>query len=327
MTSPALVRPQKVTFACLFIGMSSLILLFSIGSTLADWGSIELREQLAKLLTQKPFSGAGLELNDVLGWLRWVLMIGAALASSGIVFAIWTAKGHQASRVILTVMCALASLVFLTGGILGILPAAFAIGSGIYLWTPESRRWFAVTNGKAAPPAPEVAPVVASVSAPAPAPESPDTGQPAGTKPKAPRAVVVAGTLMIGGSALVAFVCGINAIGYLAAHQTYVGLIEDQPTLRDSGVLAELNMTAAQFARLIFIGCAISTVLAVAGIIAAAAMWQRRPSARIAAIVLSGLTLALSVVGFPVGLPWTAAAIAVIVCLSRSEAKAWFVRR
>ncbi len=336
MTSPALIRPQKVTFACLFVGFSSLIALTSIGSTLADWGSIEFREQIVRLIAQEPFSEAGFQINDVLGWLRWALMAGAAVATSGIIFAIWTAKGHQPSRIILTIMCAFASVLFLAGGLWGLLPAALAIGCGFYLWAPESRRWFAVKNGKTVPAqkattppstTPEFAP--SSVSPPpypseSTAPPMHNTASGSDSAPQRPKAALIASLITLAAAVPVALICAINAIAYLAAPDTYVNLINDQPLLRESGVLGDLGMTAASFARVIFAACLVGALLALAAIATAATLLRRSSGGRLTMLTLAGLTLAISIVGFPVGLPWTAAAIAVIVCLQRRDVKAWF---
>ena len=347
MTSPALIRPQKVTFACIFVGVSSLIMLVSIGSTLSNWGSIELREQIASLLADDPFRGAGLETGDVLGWLRWVLMAGAAVAAAGIILAIWTAKGHQPSRIILTVMCGLASLLFLAGGIWGILPAAFAIGCAFYLWSSEARVWFALKNGKALPvgsnpplgghafAAPPEAigsnrPEVGAPSVPAGSlayPAAADAPPLIAVQASRPKSVFVAALVAICASGLVALVCGVNAIAYLVAPDAYVTLLEDQPMLRDSGILDDLGMSVATFAKVIFAVCAAVTILVLAAIAAAFLVIRGSKAGRIALVVLSAITVVLSIVTFPVGLPWTAAAITVIVCLSRPAARAWFAAR
>ena len=346
MASSALIRPQKVTFACIFVGVSSLIMLFSIGSTLSNWGSIELREQITSLLADEPLRSAGLETGAVLGWLRWVLMAGAAVAATGIILAIWTAKGHQPSRIIVTVMCGFASLLFLAGGIWGILPAAFAIGCGFYLWSSESREWFAVKNGKASP-ARSILPLgghafaapdapagietpTASASEPAGSlayPAAADAPPLIGVQGSRPTPVLAAALVAVCASGLVALVCGVNAIAYLVAPDSYVTLLEDQPVLRDSGVLADLGMSVPTFAAVIFAVCAAITILSLAAIAAAILVIRGSKAGRIALIVLSAVTVALSIVTFPVGLPWTAAAITVIVCLLRPTARAWFAAR
>ncbi|MEO6471170.1 MAG: hypothetical protein ABIR57_04850 [Aeromicrobium sp.] len=88
MNAPALTRPPRVTTACLYVGLSCLILLFGAGSTLANWGSIEVQDQVRKVLAEEPFKTYGLEVTDVMGWLRWALIGAAAVAAAGIVFAV-----------------------------------------------------------------------------------------------------------------------------------------------------------------------------------------------------------------------------------------------
>lgn len=367
MTTSAAVRPQKVTFACLFVGISCLLLLISIGDQLSNWGSIELREQIAVTLSEEPLAGAGLEIDSVLTWLRWVLLLAAAITSTGIIFAVYTARGHQPSRIILTVMCGLASLVFIAGGVWGILPAAFAIGAGFYLWAPESRAWFAVKNGRT-PPETSKQPVAAmsgqgqgdadaSQNAAPSATDTPsaqesardpyaagpaigypgdgrsdaESGQsqlPARQSPEQsaaqrPTAVLVAGLITIVMSALVLVVCGVNAVVYFLSPSAYIEVIESEPMIQDT-IPAELDMTAATFAQIIAVVCAVLALLSVCAIVAAVMTLRRVPAGRIALIVLSAVAAVVSVFAFPVGLPWTAAAIAAIVVLTRSGAKAWF---
>lgn len=347
--------------ACLFVGVSCVILLFGVGSTLSDWGSIETREAVAKALSGGALSGVDLEVSEVLVWLRWVLMAAAAIASAGIIFAIYTAKGHQPSRIILTVLCGFASLLFLAGGLWGLLPAAFSIGCGFYLWSAESRRWFAVKNGKEIAESPRGAyadrtavsgggtdgsgtdasgdPFAshhggrghgnapeangAPVAYPAAAAERADVAL-SDRRRERPKSVLYACWATIGLSALVAFVCGVNAVAYLVSPDSYASLIEDQPLLRDSGVLEQLGTDVAGFAQLIGTVCAVATVLAVFGIASAIYALTGKPAGRMALLVISWITLAASVLAFPVGLPWTAAAIAVVVVLLRAENKSWF---
>ncbi|MBK5217993.1 MAG: hypothetical protein JJE02_10455 [Propionibacteriales bacterium] len=97
--------------------------------------------------------------------------------------------------------------------------------------------------------------------------------------------------------------------------------------LRDSGILDDLGMSVATFAKVIFAVCAAVTILVLAAIAAAFLVIRGSKAGRIALVVLSAITVVLSIVTFPVGLPWTAAAITVIVCLSRPAARAWFAAR
>ncbi|MDQ3157122.1 MAG: hypothetical protein M3Q98_10425 [Actinomycetota bacterium] len=332
MTSPALTRPPRVTTACLFVGFSCALLLFYVTSTLSDWGSIRVQDQIAEVLADDRLNPSGLKVDDVLGWLRWALLGAAAIAVSGIVFAIYTALGHQASRIILTIMCALGSLVFLAGGLFGILPAAFAIGCGIYLWTPDSRLWFDVKNGKALPPEVAAKPQVDPFATPVPPPmldrpaETAPQSQPvdAYTRTQRPKSVLGAGLIALIMSSMVAFVCGINAFFYLAAKSEYVRLLSENPLMQDT--VREIGMTPTELAQALFIGCAIAAVVALAAIAAAGATLAGNRTGRTLLVILAILTLPISVAAFPVGLMWTAGAIVTLVLLKRPESRLWFAR-
>ena len=340
MTSPALTRPPRVTTACLFVGLSCALLLFYVTSALSDWGSIRVQDQIAEVLAYDWLNQSGLKVDDVVGWLRWVLLGAAAVAVSGIVFAIYTALGHQASRIILTIMCGLGSLVFLSGGLFGILPAAFSIGCGIYLWTPDSRLWFDVKNGKARLPEAPAKPQIDPFATPVPPPvlerptetvaletraeQAPHPANDVNTRTQRPNSVLGAGLITLIMSSIVAIVCGINALAYLAAKSEYVRLLSENPLMRDT--VREMGMSPADLARALFIGCAIAATVALAAIAAAGATLAGNRSGRSVLVMLAILTLPISVAAFPVGLMWTAGAIATLVLLKRPESRRWFAR-
>lgn len=326
MTEPALMRPPRVTTACLFMGLTCAILLFMIGSMLSNWGSIEVQDQVRKALADEPLKGSGLSVAEVMGWLRWALMGAAAVISTGIVFAVYTARGHQASRIILTVMCGLSALVFLAGGLFGVLPGAFSIGCGIYLWTADSRRWFAIKNGKAVAPVVAPAPVadLPSSVAPVVASQAPADDAPAHRLPR-PGSILGAGLTALIMSALVAFVCGVNALGYVLAKDEYVRVITEHAMMKD--VVRQAGMTPAAFAHVVFVGCLIAAVVALLAVAAAGATLAGNRAGHIALLGLTILTLPVSVAVFPVGLVWTAAAVAVLVLLRRPESREWLGRR
>ncbi|MBW9214212.1 hypothetical protein KV102_05095 [Mumia sp. zg.B53] len=142
MANATTARPQKVTMACLAAGVASAIVLVSIVSTLSNWGSIEVREQIEDALAAGPADGA-ISVDQALGWLRGVLMGAGALSAAAIVLAIWTAKRHRGARIGLTVLAVLSSLAFLVAGAAGIVPALLGVMVVVFLWGRESRAWFA----------------------------------------------------------------------------------------------------------------------------------------------------------------------------------------
>ena len=311
------------------------MLLFYVTSTLSNWGSIEVQDQVKKVLATEPLKGSGLAITDVMSWLRWALMGAAAVAVAGIVFAIYTARGHQASRVILTVICGLASLVFLTGGVFGILPAAFSIGCGIYLWTADSRQWFAVKNGKAIlADKPRADPFADSVMAPVPEETGHETPHATAPQPSnyraapihapQPKAVLGAGLVALILSAMVAIVCGMNAVVYAVAPDEYVRLFRENPLMQDT--VRQAGMSPAELARALFIACSIALIFSLAAVAAAGATLAGKRVGRNALVGLTVVTVPISIVAFPVGLVWTAGLIVTLVLLRRPDSRAWFAR-
>jgi len=320
-----------VTTACLFVGLSCAMLLFYVSSTLSDWGSIRVQDQISEALADDRLNPTGLTVTDVMGWLRWALMGAAAVFVAGIVFAIYTARGHQASRVILTILCGLGSLVFLAGGLFGIIPAAFSIGCGIYLWTPDSRLWFDVKNGKVEAPEaaekPRVDPFATPVTPPVAETPVETTGPVApvvaGRAP-IPKPVLGAALIVLIMSSMVAMVCGINALAYLAARGEYVRLLSENPLMQDA--VRQLGMSPVDLARALFIGCATATAVALTAVAAAGATLAGKRTGRALLVMLTILTLPISIVAFPLGLMWTAGAIVTLVLLKRPESLAWFAK-
>ncbi|TNC50232.1 hypothetical protein [Mumia zhuanghuii] len=142
MANPTTARPQKVTMACLTAGVASVLVLISVLTTLSGWGSLEVREQVESTLDASPVTGT-LSVDQALGWLRIILMAAGALATASIVLAVWTAKRHRGARTGLTVVSLLSTVTFASMGASGIIPAILGVMVVIFLWSAESRAWFA----------------------------------------------------------------------------------------------------------------------------------------------------------------------------------------
>ncbi|WP_019144367.1 hypothetical protein [Aeromicrobium massiliense] len=344
MNAKPLPRPPKVTVACLFIGLTCAFMLLQFISTLSQWGSIELQEQVAEALDGPV--GVDLSVDTVLSWLRVLLNVLAAGAAAGIVLAVYAARGHQASRVLLTVTAALLALVFVSVGLLGLLPAAFAVGCAFYLWSPEARAWYAAKNGRvtaapaparpdpfAAPPAGATAESQRTAVAPAapPVPHQAHPGQPwqhapaAPTGPRRPQSVLTAAIVMLSSAGVVAGVAGLNALLYVVSPDEYVRLLQDQPLMADS--VRELDTTAETLARWMFIGCSILTVVSLLGALAGVLLLTRTKGARVFALVMCAVTFVIGLAAVPMGWPWAAAAALVVWWITRQDARAWLSSR
>lgn len=334
MTVPALERPPRVLTACLFAGALCLMLFFQVGWALTNWGSIAVQKEIHKALDGDALKRAGLQFDDVIGWLRWGLMALAVVAAIGVIFAIYTAMGHQASRIILTVICVLASVAFLGLGIFGLIPAAFSVWCATLLWTPEARRWFAFKNGKYV--APVAVPVEAIAAGGFETPRASATqsasGEPgyqaSATQPasptKMPRSVLTAGLIAGLGSALVGFICAINVLFYALSKRDYLNLMNESPLITDA--IKSTGRSAEQLASFIFLACSVCVVLALFGIVFAAATMLRQRWGRTGLLVLSVATALISLFVPPLGFVMTGLAVATFIFLRRPESHAWFVR-
>lgn len=335
-------RPQALTLTCIFVGVGSGLLLVSLVSTLSTWGSIELQDAVRDALATEPLQEAGIGLDQALDALRYAAYVGVVLTASAAVFAVYVARGHRASRIMLTVLCGLAFLVFAALGLPGLLPAAFAGMCGWSLWTPDARRWFDQLDGRAVADLPAGArsratdphapmPPSSTPEAPAQA-EYPSAGTGAPTVVSdaparvaaRPRSVSVAVITTVVSCALVGFfglvallVSTIGADAYRAALEQ-PGMAQDW--LRASGVDAD------QVIGLLRLSSALWLALSVVGAAAAVATAKRVHAGAVALQLVAVLTVVVSVFFLPLGIVTAAAAVVVWVQVRRPDARAWLAR-
>jgi hypothetical protein len=297
--------------ACVFVG-SCLIVFFSITSALTDWGSIELQNAVRDALKDPALESTDLTVAEVIEWLRRAAYAVVFLSIAGVVFAVFTARGHRGSRIGLTVICGLAFIGFVAaGGFAGLLPAALAIICAMQLWSPDSRAWFDIKNGVTAPPAAADPFAAAQTPVAAPAIAAP----PAASLPKPVR---IAGLVTLIASWLVVMFSAYFALIYTTARESYVDSISNGSTER---MLDDLGVEASDFVTWMFIFFVVSGTLAVMACVSAALMLRGVRRARVVTLVLAAISVPVSFVFVGVGWPWTAAAVVVIVQLSQREAR------
>lgn len=341
MSSP---RPRSVTLGCVYGGLGGFLTAISLIEVLRGWGSLEMQEALRSTLDQV---GSGVEVDAVLGPLRWVVMVLLVGAIAATVFSFYAARGHQASRIGLTVLAGVAAVTFVFSGVAGVLPAVLG-GLIVYLlWSAPSREWFAVVNGHtplslgAAPtvsstPPPAVAPhrqdaLPAQDPAAAPVPPVYDPAQypqhaPAPTTAPAgrPRAVTTALLIAGIGSALGAAFSGLILVVLLALRDQVVEQYSTNDTLQRQ--LDQTGVTADQMVSLGAWLFGVWVVVSVAGLVATGWAATGRRSGWWALLVATAVMAATAALGLPVGLLWLVGAIIVIVQLCKPESKAWFRR-
>ncbi|MBM9465269.1 hypothetical protein JL108_17610 [Aeromicrobium sp. YIM 150415] len=325
-------RPRSVTLACLYAGCGAAFAFIILVSQLGSWGSIQMQEQIEQLLAEPPLSATSLSVDTTMEWLRWMVLVGVVGTIATMVFAIFAFRGDRGSRIGLTVLCSLAALLFVTMGLVGILPALLAAMCVGMLWQRESRRYFA---GEEPPVELGAAPSVTAPQSQTPPPvqeQRPSAQQgyaqsvaPAPSARAARPKPVTAALLVTGiGSAMVAGVAALLLLTVFVGGRAEVERAwQDQGMLSD--MIAESGFTVDDLMRLMLVSAAGWLLLSLVGMaVTAWAFAHRSPVARIALVVVCVLTIAASIVFFPVGLPWTAAAVVVIVLAHRQEARAWY---
>ncbi len=335
-------RPTPVTLACLFVGFSAVLLVLNLMTVLGDWGSLDMQEGLKPVLETEPISGTELTMDQLLAYLRIAAQVVVALSIAAGVFAIYTARGHEPSRWILTVMLVLGALLFVLTGVAGILPGALALLCATTLWSRDARRWFALKNGRPVPPTPaqkaEGATAVphhpsqpaAGGAAAAPTAQLTATGAPAPATPPAgparrPGAVEAAVWTAFGTSALVAAMGVVGLLAFTVGADVYRQALEEPGLMKDfldgSGMSIDEFFTSSRYMTIVWI--------ALGSMGALAALWARtgRRAGRLALIVMCGVTIATSLVFTVAGVPTIALAVLVLVLLNRQPAKAWFAAR
>ena len=326
-------RPQQVTSACLFIGVSSLLLLWFTVSSLTSWNSLEIQEGLTGALEEVDLQAVGLTVQGTIDGLRTALLVVTVPLVAGVVFAVYAARGHEQSRIFLTAVAVLTALAFtVTGGLIGLIPAAFAVYAVVQLWSRESRRWFALVNDRELPPdlraeAPSAPTQSAGATRPdpfAPVPPSatpevptaaatpvPASGPPPPVRTAALVTSIATGAAAVLGSAYLAI--------YLLARDTLVEAQADSPFASVADT-SEAEIAAAL--RTVAVLSAVALGLGLAAVAASVQLVRGRRSGLLGLVALSGITIVFGVFTL-IGIPWAAAAVWVLVLLRRPKARAW----
>lgn len=328
--SKTLQRPPQVTSACLFIGLSCGLLLYTLIGLLTSWSSIDVQEGLADA-----FDASGVAMTDGrVESIRIGLQVVIVLLVAGLVCAIYALRRHAPSRIVLTVIAALTALVFLVIGFpIGLIPAAFAVYAVVQLWSPPARRWFAgeAEPAPAATPArPDPFAVRPAGGEPGPVASGPvGTGAPIAYAPVPqhhqpgpgrPRAV---GTLTL----VVTIASGLALVGSLVMVAAFT-LARDElvAEYQTSSFTRSLDLTTEEWhalLRLLSVAFAVFAILSVAAIVAVLGLARRSRAAATTLLVLSILTVGVGVVTLPLGLIWSGLAVWAIILLRRPELQGW----
>lgn len=133
-------RPRQLTMAGGFVIGGSVFLVLSVFDTISSLNSVEMRDEITKVLSSPTGEGLGLSLSEARAIMRVGLMVAAACAAAAAVLGVYALQRNRAARVALTVLAVPILLTApLTGGLMGALVAA----ATLMLWSGPARDWFA----------------------------------------------------------------------------------------------------------------------------------------------------------------------------------------
>lgn len=311
-------RPQQVTSACLFVGLSSALLLFFVIGWLNSWNSLEIQEGLTDALADIDLGAAGLTVQGTIDGLRTALMVSTVPLIAGVVFAVYAARGHEQSRILLAVVAVLNALVFvITGGLIGLIPAAFAVAAVLQLRSPEARRWYAEVNGREVPP--DLVRPAATAVQPSVAPQALEKDPQHG--PPSPVRTATLVTLLSTG------IAAVLSAAFLAVYAVAGGSLADAmlEAQADSPFASMMENTDAEITsglRTVAVMCGLALALGLVALVASIRLARGHRDGHVALTVACAGTIGLGLFSL-VGLPWAAMAVWVLVLLRRPETRAW----
>jgi hypothetical protein len=346
MTDTVPKRPPTLAGACIYLGALSAILSIRAATVVSTWNGDDRAAEFGLVLDA--MRDAGLSQSDAESTYRVLLTVVAVLAACGAVFAIFTARGDRASRVGLTVAVGVSGLAsflgIIGGGFLISMLGALLVVFTVRLWTGEIRTYFRTLAGHAPPPPRPAA--VAAAAAPDPfagtsgpaaqqpiVPAAPpEWHRPPGyhqqpwhpAREPLPKAVSVAVWTAFTGSIVAIGLSALMLLLILAGALDYDAIMEQGGPSADMVSGSENDFDTAL--RLMTALASISVVIGIGGLLASIRVLLKRRAGGVPLFVMTVVALVVSALGFPLGLPWTAATIVVWIQLRRPEARAWFSR-
>jgi hypothetical protein len=356
MTDPVAKRPPTLVGACVYLGALSAIVSIRAMNMVATWNGGDRADDVAPAL--RALGDAGLSRADAESGYKIFLTVLAVLAACGVVFAVFTAQGQRVSRVGLTIAVGVSGTATFLGAMgsdfLLATIGAVAVVYSIRLWTGEIRTFFRTLAGHAPPPPKAPRPVKVS-AAPDPFAQKPvdrpvataqQTGPPAGQQPPPygyalppghhqhpvwqpkreplPKPVSIAVWTAFTGSVIAASLSALMLLMVGVGALDYDRLIEQGGPGADMLRGSESDFDTAL--RFITVLSSVSLVLGLGGLLAAIRALSKRRSGEVPLFVMTVVGLVVSFIGFPLGIPWTVAAVVCLVQLRKAESRAWFSR-
>jgi hypothetical protein len=347
-------RPGQATFAAWMIIGGSVILVLTAYQRISTLHTLEVQEELMRVLSEQPLSGTGLGLSGLKTIIRVLCMIAAAAATASTILGVQALRRSTGARLALTL---LAPLVLIAGFATPGFFAPMVVAGVCMLWLRPTRDWFAgrpwatasstVAQRRPDPFAPQARPDQESAAPPTlepppQAPSAPATARPAAfegeygapdlqrqpTSPyapaKRPAALIAACVIVWASCALVSGFMVLFSLVMAVARDDFFDEIERQQPNFDMRGLSEAELATGTYVATAFVlvWCVAATVLAVMAI-------RRVQRAQVPLVVCVGLScLVLLVATFlsPFLVVLLAANVVTVWLLLRSDVAAWFKR-
>lgn len=358
-------RPGQATFAaCLIIG-GSVILVITAWQRISSLHTLEVQEELQRVLSEPPISGTGLGLEGLKTTIRVLCMIAAAAATAAAILGIQVLQRSTSARLVLTF---LAPLILIGGFATAGFFAPLVVAGIVMLWLRPTRDWYAgrpwlpasasaasrsrhdpfavqPREGIDTPARPEtpVAPPVPSApsdqeSRPTaqPGPHSSPYGAPLSTTPEPEQALSPYAPAKRPGALVAACIvvwvsCALVS-GMMLLLSLVMAIARDDffaELERQQADFSTRGMTEADLATGIFVMTAIILVWSVAASALAVLAVRRRQWARTALVVstaVAGLLLLAATLANPLLVVLLGAALVTLWLLLRADVSAWFKR-
>ena len=140
MTADASKRPSQLVAVCAYIGVVCAIQGLTAASAISDWTSIDGQANRKPLIDALVRSGLGRGTAETS--YRTSLIVVAGVAAMCIVLAVYTAKSHRVSRIVLTALAVTVAAYSATGPFISQLQAIFLLVGVSQLWSGDIRRYF-----------------------------------------------------------------------------------------------------------------------------------------------------------------------------------------
>lgn len=144
-------RPRDVVLAAVLTVVGSVLALVGIFGAQGELRGSALRREIESLLADERLSAVDISVDAVLNAVEVGLMVGAAASVAAIVLAVYAARGHNPSRIALTVLGGCAAVFVLLSGLPGIAIALFVAYTVSLLWRAPVRAWFAAASSSGPP--------------------------------------------------------------------------------------------------------------------------------------------------------------------------------